>query len=53
MVARFRIIAIDFRTTYKGNNFRNKNDESVNLETLNKVIKVRVRRKYSRSEGEK
>ena len=52
MVARFSFIAIHFRTTYKGNNFHNNTDESVNLESLNEVMKVRMRGKYSRSEGE-
>ena len=33
MVARFRIVAIDFHTPYKGNNFRNNTNESVNLES--------------------
>ena len=34
MVSSFRIIAIDFRIPYKGNNFHNNTDESVNLESL-------------------
>ena len=40
MVARFRIIAIDFHTPYKGNNFRNNTDESVNLESLNYYYEI-------------
>ena len=35
MVARLHIIVIDFHILYKGNNFRNNTDESVNLESLN------------------
>ena len=38
MVAHFRIIAIDFCTLYKGNNFRNNMDKSVNLESLSVIV---------------
>ena len=34
MVVRFRIVVVDFRTPYKGNNFHNYTDESVKLESL-------------------